>query len=156
MAWGAEEELVGILRQTPEILDALVAGVSADVARAKATPGSWSIVEVVGHLNDAEGRSIERVREIVENDRPLLSAYNQDEMVERLRYQDQDLAEVLASFNARRRDRLALLESLPSSAWDRAGVHPVEGELTIRQITTHMAGHDVNHLAQVAALTRGA
>ena len=60
-----------------------------------------------------------------------------------------DAGEALAAFRRRRAESLAFLRHLRPADWDRAGVHPTRGRLTLRDFVGLMAGHDDNHLDQL-------
>lgn len=85
----------------------------------------------------------------------MLDAYDQEEMVEPMRYRDQPLEAVLARFLSLRQERLAMLAGLDEAVWDRVGHHETYGALTWRQITTHMCNHDINHMAQISRMLQG-
>jgi len=46
-------------------------------------------------------------------------------------------------------ESLAFLRHLRPADWDRAGVHPTRGRLTMRDFVGLMAEHDANHLDQL-------
>ena len=41
-----------------------------------------------------------------------------------------------------------MLWELAEPEWDRAGIHPYRGRMTIRQLTREMYQHDLEHLWQ--------
>jgi hypothetical protein len=45
-----------------------------------------------------------------------------------------------------------LLRGLPADAMTRQLTHPERGEMTFRVLIETMAGHDLNHLAQLEAI----
>jgi DinB superfamily len=47
---------------------------------------------------------------------------------------------------------LALYKSLTPQQWKHHGVHAERGEESIERIVLMMAGHDINHLEQVAGI----
>lgn len=151
---GSNEELTDMLRKTPDILRALVADIGEEGAHTR-DAGGWSMVEVIGHLIDAERRAIDRIDQLQRQDNPVLAGYDQTGLVERQEYQKRDLAGVLAEFSDLRDRRVAILESLDESGWKRQATFASYGEVTLREITMHMCWHDVNHLAQIARTGHG-
>jgi len=144
-------ELLQVYRSTPDTLRALLRGLPDEVVRAGGEgEDAWSIVEVVCHLRDAEARVIERVRLMRDEERPLLAAYNQEEVARAGRYRDQSLTQALDEFHRLRGEQIAMLEALTPEQWQRSGVHAEVGEITIQQLVAHMAAHDAIHLAQIA------
>ena len=57
--------------------------------------------------------------------------------------------EALAAFRRRRAESLAFLRHLKPADWDRGGVHPTRGRMTMRDFVGLMAWHDDNHLDQL-------
>jgi hypothetical protein len=45
-----------------------------------------------------------------------------------------------------------MLRELNAEEWQRFGDHAERGRITVRDLALHMAGHDLNHLAQIRAL----
>ncbi len=119
--------------------------------RERPAPGEWSVLELVGHLADAELVCSTRYRFILAHDRPELPGYDQDLWAERLRHRGGDPQELLALFRALRRANVELWRRTPAPDRDRYGVHAERGpesyEVTFRMI----AGHDRFHLQQIRA-----
>jgi hypothetical protein len=118
------------------------------VIRERPEPVEWSILEVAGHILDAEIVCSGRYRFILAHDKPRLPGYDQDLWVDRLRHNEDDPADLLAQFTAIRAANLALWQRTPVTERDRFGLHEERGpesyELTFRLI----AGHDRFHLDQ--------
>jgi DinB superfamily len=51
-----------------------------------------------------------------------------------------------------REANLALYKSLAPGQWKQYGMHAERGEESIERIVRMIAGHDINHLEQVAAI----
>jgi uncharacterized damage-inducible protein DinB len=151
---GGNDELISILRDTPAILQTLIAGMTDEEARVRPQPGGWSVIEVVGHLVDAERRALDRMDQLQREENPHLEGYDQMELVERQRYREQRLPDVLQTFEGLRTERIAALEALDASGWERSGAFARHGPVTLREIVIHMCRHDVTHLAQIAGKCR--
>jgi hypothetical protein len=150
MRTSQQDELIAKYRAVPDILRGLVAGISDEDARIGGEgDDSWSIVEIVCHLRDAEARSIERTRRMRDDDQPTLLGYDEQELARLGRYREQSLADVTAAFNALREEHAGELEALDEQQWPSAATHNQMGELTIQSITHHMTFHDGVHLAQI-------
>lgn len=144
-------ELLDVYRSTPTTLRVLLRHLPDEVVRSGGEgEENWSIVEIVCHLRDAEERVLERVRRMRNEQRPLLPGYDQAELARERRYREHSLIAALDAFARLRAEQLALLEGLGEPEWQRAGIHEEVGEITIQQLTAHMAAHDAVHLAQIA------
>jgi hypothetical protein len=45
-----------------------------------------------------------------------------------------------------------VLEGLDEAGWRRAGIHAEQGPMDVQLYEAHVAGEDVDHLAQIARL----
>lgn len=132
---------------TPAELRALVADAGPDL-RTPPAPGEWSLIELIGHITDAEIVASGRSRWILAHDKPPIPGYDQDLWASRLRHRDADPEELLALFEALRTANLALWRRTPVEDRSRIGIHAERGpesyELTFRLL----AGHDRFHVDQ--------
>ena len=145
-------ELFDRLAAGPRRLAELTRGVSDEVVRRKSPKGGWSIVENACHLRDVEALFAERFTKAAHQEKPSFWMMDNDRVAERRRYCQADVAKVADDFARLRADTLTLLRALPPSAWQRTGLHPKRGELTIEALATVLAGHDESHLDRIAAL----
>lgn len=113
-------------------------------------PGKWTGKQVLAHLADAEIATGFRVRQVLSEDGHRIQGW--DEASWARRYVDVDAETALASYRASRRWNLALFRRLSQADLDREGVHPERGPETLRSIIRLLAGHDLNHLAQLERL----
>src|SRR5688572_24216237 len=118
-AMGGPDELIDLLRKTPVILRGLTNGLDDAAAQARNGDDAWSVVEVIGHLIDAERRAIDRIATVIAEDDPVLEGYDQMALVERQAYWSRSLADVLEAFETVRAERIAALEALDEAAWSR-------------------------------------
>jgi hypothetical protein len=138
-------------KRTPVILHALLNGVTAERAMSATDgPDGWSVVQVVGHLRDFEGFFRGRVELMLSQDHPELPAYDHERLAIERDYQHLDLREVTADLLARRRGFLTLFESLAAAQWERGGVHPENGPITVFDALVQLTHHDLTHLDQIA------
>jgi hypothetical protein len=140
------------LRETPKLLAGLLRGASDDVLRRKPAPEKWSMLELACHLRDVEEFFVERYAKIASQERPQLRAIKQDGLAATLRYNEENPAGVLKEFQQHRADSLALLGALAPQSWQRVGIHPTRGEITIAATAEGAVTHDANHLRQIEEL----
>ncbi len=138
------------LVKTPVILNVVLRGVDQQQAvQARDGADGWSVLEILGHMNDYEAIFTERARLMLAGDNPALPGYDPNERVITNAYASQNLAEVFASYIARRREFVALLRALPAEQWLRTGIHRESGTMTIVELATNTTLHDVNHIEQI-------
>jgi DinB superfamily len=144
---------VGVLRVTPGQLARLLTGASRAALTTRPAPGKWSVLEIVGHLADAELALSWRLRNAIAAPGVALAWWDEAVWAERLGYQAISWRVSLGRFKALRLANLALLRSLPLAAWDGSyGTHPTRGRQSVREFVTLEAAHDLNHLRQIRAL----
>jgi hypothetical protein len=113
-------------------------------------PGKWTGKQVLAHLADAEIAIGFRTRQVLAEDHHKIQGF--DEGAWSRRYDGVDHEAALGSFLATRRWNLALFRGLKPSDLARTAVHPERGEETLETIVKLLAGHDLNHLAQLEKL----
>ena len=113
-------------------------------------PGKWTGKQILAHLADAEVGISFRVRQVLAEDNHRIQPF--DESAWARRYTDVDHEAALASFLALRRWNVALFRSLGPSDLAREAFHPERGPETLGTIIRLLAGHDLNHLAQLERL----
>jgi hypothetical protein len=132
---------------TPEELRALVDGVPADLLKHKPDDHEYSVLEVLGHMADAELVMATRYRWVVAEDSPELMEYDQDLWVAGLRHQQGDPGSFLKLFAELRHANLELWHSSTSER-GRAGQHRERGEESFELMFRLIAGHDRLHVEQ--------
>ncbi|HEY2467700.1 MAG TPA: DinB family protein [Terracidiphilus sp.] len=110
-------------------------------------PGKWSPAEIVCHFADCEITFAFRLRQTLAEDHHVLQPFDQEKWA--ANYKGISAKEALAAFTALRQWNLKLIaRTLPRSA-SKPVTHPERGTMTFQTIVETMAGHDLNHLAQL-------
>jgi uncharacterized damage-inducible protein DinB len=148
----ARSELLDAYRSAPVTLRALVTGADDALVKRQPVEGEWSVIEIVTHLADAEEMVIKRIERMLTEDDPALPAYSPDDLADARGYRSRDLSEELDRFESVRGALVFRLEELDDSGWTRTGQHEEVGEITVEDMTAHMAAHDSVHLAQIARI----
>lgn len=147
-----------ILERTPAVLDCLLRGTSPSWHRLDEGPETWSPFDVVGHLVHADETNwIPRARTILEHgeDRPLDPF---DRFGQLARFGDWSLDDLLDRFAEVRRTQLQTLRGwrLDDEQLALTGRHPELGIVTLGQLLSTWAVHDLAHLGQIArVMARG-
>jgi hypothetical protein len=141
-----------LLRRTPEVLRALLLHAPDGWVDTADTAGGWRPRDVVGHLITGELTDwIARTKRILEDgtSRPF-DRFDRLAMLDRDR--DATLDELVERFATLRAANLATLLAIATDAdLDRRGVHPSLGEVTLRELISTWAVHDLDHIAQIYA-----
>ncbi len=122
--------------------------------RTRPAQHEWSILELLGHLVDAEVVSAARYRWILAQDEPQLIGYDQDRGVERINHQEADPEGLLSLLAALRRSNLDLWSRGSETERARVGIHAERGPESLDLVFRLIAGHGLFHLAQMRRTLR--
>ncbi len=136
-----------ILTSTPEKIAGLLEKLGQSKVANSPAPGKWSPAQIVCHLADCEIAFSFRLRQTLAEPGHVLQPFDQDKWA--APYTSFSAADALAAFTAFRNWNLVLIAwALPDHANDPV-THPERGTMTFQTIVETMAGHDLNHLAQL-------
>jgi hypothetical protein len=110
-------------------------------------PGKWSPAEIVCHLADCEVAFAFRLRQTLAEDHHVLQPFDQEKWA--ASYKGISAREALAAFTALRNWNLVLIKKTLATSASKPVTHPERGTMTFQTIVETMAGHDLNHLAQL-------
>jgi DinB superfamily len=142
------EESIALLERTPAALDGLLRGLQDGWVLQNEGAGTWSVFEVIGHLvHNERANWMVRARMILE-----IGAGRAFEPFDRTPAAGESLGELLSEFGRLRAENLAELRGLKLTAEQLAltGLHPAFGEVTLAQLLSTWAVHDLTHLTQIA------
>lgn len=141
-----------VLERTPAAFRALLGGLPADWTEPNEGPGTFSARDNVGHLLHGERADwIPRARIILaQGPERRFAAF--DRFAHVTADAGRPLGELLDEFAARRAENLATLRGwqLTPEQLDLTGEHPAFGAVTLRQLLSTWAAHDLGHVAQTA------
>jgi uncharacterized damage-inducible protein DinB len=143
-----------ILASTTQQLRALIEAIGPEKTAVRPAPGKWSPAEILCHLADCELVFGFRLRQTLAEDAPTIQPFDQEKWAET--YPAISADEALATFSAFRKWNLLLIAGALPAAANRPVTHPERGPMTFRTIVDTMAGHDLNHLAQLQTLAASA
>ena len=143
-----EDDPATVLERTEPLLRSVVHDAASDLRRRPA-PAEWSVLELLGHLVDAETVMSGRFRWTVSQDEPPLLGYDQDQWVARLRHNDDQPDELLAVFTALRAANLRLWRRSSADDRQRVAMHAERGPESYELMFRMLAGHDRFHLNQM-------
>ena len=151
------EQILAILRDTPERLDGWCGGLTEAKLHAAPEPGEWSVTEIAAHLRscaDVWGQAIET---IAVTDHPTIRAVSPTTWIKSTDYRELAFASSLQAFRKQRDQLLGLLGQLPDRGWSRTatvlgGGRPLE--ITLQSYANRLALHERTHWRQVAKTVR--
>ncbi len=136
--------MLASMRATPRMLREMSRDCTAEQAWTPPAAGEWSIAQVVRHLVEGDRDTfLPRLRRMLAEARPVF---------DRTRPAPEtggDLNALLLAFETARGQAVALLEGLDEAGWQREGVSPSRGALSVHGYAQTMAAHDTEHLQQI-------
>ncbi|HEX2500719.1 MAG TPA: DinB family protein [Methylomirabilota bacterium] len=117
-----------------------------------AEPETWSVRDVVHHLEDAELTGAVRLRRLLTEDAPVLPAFDEEVYRERLGYAARPIEPALDAIRAAHATTAELLERLTGDDWARAGTHSEDGPYPPGRWLAFHAAHTHEHARQIRQL----
>ena len=142
-----ERNPLEILAATPGRLTALANAIGAARIEAAPAPGKWSPKEILCHLADCEIAFAFRLRQTLAEDNHVIQPFDQEKWA--APYRSLSATEALAAFSALRHWNLLFIAPALSAHAAKPVTHPERGAMTFSTIVEIMAGHDLNHIAQL-------
>ncbi|MEH6947066.1 DinB family protein [Bacillus sp. JJ634] len=115
----------------------------------KPSEKSWSIREIIIHISDAELVHIHRMKAVLSEGNPILTAFEQDLWTTRLNSQHIDHQLYLQLFKSMRESFLPILQHVTEQDYLRIGTHNQAGQLTFKEIFQHSIEHIDTHIEQI-------
>jgi DinB superfamily len=148
-----DDDPASVQERTEAAVRSVLKDAGSDLRR-RPEPAEWSVMELLGHLADAEMVMSARYRWTLSQDRPPLLGYDQDLWVARLRHNDGQPDELLAVFSALRAANLQLWRQSSASDRQRVAMHAERGPESYELMFRMLAGHDRFHLNQIGNTLR--
>jgi len=139
-----------VIADTPARLRHLIESLGARANQAPA-PGKWSAREIACHLADCEVVFAFRLRQAIAEDGHVVQPFDQDKWARN--YSAYDSGAAVAVFSTLREWNITFLSTITEEELQKRFTHPERGEMTFRVLLETMAGHDLNHLKQVEAIS---
>ena len=147
------EKLRQRLNDSRRELLAAVEDLSPAEAKTSTANTGWAVRDVLAHLAGAELGHQQVIRALLVG-QPAetadfdLDAFNAADVAARL---DASLAVLLAELAGNRVETLALLDTVGSDDWDRAGYHPGGFDTTVEGTFRIIAIHEKRHVKEIRA-----
>lgn len=145
-------QAIEVLQRTPQVLTAMLGGLSRPWVMNNYGAETFSPFDVVGHLIHGDNADwMPRLRIILEHGESVpFEPFDRYAMYEANRGKTtNDLLSEFADVRGRRLAELAALELTPSQL-ELKGLHPAIGPVTARQLLATWVAHDLNHIHQIA------
>jgi len=145
-----EHDPIEVLQATPQRLAALLEEMAPSDLETSYGVGKWDARHLFAHLADVELGMGFRLRQTLAEPGIELPAFDQDAWAQR--YARLDPALAVEAFRGLRAWNLSLLTTLTLEDWLAEGYHPERGFESVDLMVRFLAGHDINHLAQLESI----
>jgi hypothetical protein len=143
-----ERDPLEVLEATPSALEDLFWDLGEKRLDRPWAPEKWTARQIIAHLADVEITYAFRFRQVLAEENHTVQPFDQDVWARQYGKAEASLA--IEVFRAVRTWNLGLFRSLGAEDWARVASHPERGEESLAHMLKMMAGHDLNHMAQLA------
>jgi hypothetical protein len=142
------DRYITALEETPDQLEALVAGLGIQDLTVPYLAGEWSVAQNVHHLADSHAIAYVRSLMIATQDQPALPGYDVDTWAALPAAMGADLAGSLALFRGVQSRWAAFFRTLPIADLDREGIG-ARGAISLGRMLQIYSGHGLAHIDQI-------
>jgi DinB family protein len=143
--------------KSPKEIAAAVSGLPDETLRYKPSPDKWCILEILGHLADAEVINSYRLRQMLADKDPVVAPIDQDAWAKHLGYLECSVPELVALYGLNRHATLQLLRRMKPEDLAKSAYHPeLKKPLTVAEMVERLSAHGPNHLEQIERLRKQA
>lgn len=147
--------LLEVYAAGPARLREALHGLTEGELRAHPRPGKWSALEIAIHVADSELMGAARVRLAFVQPGTAFIGYDQDAWAGGLAYDEaglRGLEDALGLFALLRRTTGRVFARTKPQDWERWGIHPEHGPMTLRNLLELYADHSERHVQQIVHL----
>ncbi len=143
---------IEILSRTPDVVTALLKGLSNEWLFNNEGADTWSPYDVIGHLIEGEKTDwIPRMRIILskDDDKRFVPF---DRFAQLNNDKNKPIDTLLKEFSEWRKNNILELRAAnpDEEQLNKTGIHPKFGEVTLRQLLAAWVAHDLNHICQIS------
>ncbi len=142
-------DIIATIRGVPDLISDICAGLTDEQMRRRTQDGEWSLLELACHLRDSAIEEGLRARRMVEEDNPVLDPYDQEMRAAAREYQGDDPKKVMTSLRAYWTGYAYQLDRFSEAEWERPGVQPETGPVTVGGRAELEVEHVQTHVAQM-------
>ena len=140
------------IREAPGLFREAVQGLDDGQLDTPYRPGGWTVRQVVHHVADSHMNAYVRFRLALTEDDPVIKPYSQTAWAELADARTGPVEVSLGLLDGMHARWVALAESLPEEAFDRAFFHPERGRVPLGTNLAMYAWHGRHHAAHITGL----
>ena len=140
--------------QLQDFLVVTLSGVSLETLSTNVVPGKWSAHEQLAHLARYHQIFLQRIERILTEQAPEFPRYRAEEDPEWPAWKSLPTPQLLVRISSMRAKLMARLHSLSPEDFERTGVHPKFGAMSLALWLEFFLVHEAHHLYVVLQLVR--
>jgi DinB family protein len=135
--------LAALEKQLRQVIDEW-SRIDSKTALVRHPPYTWSLNEVIGHLNDAERIFGYRALRFARGDTTELPSFEENDYVRKAEFDRCQWRSLIDEFQALRRANVLMLNNIPDPAWMNAGIAGGH-RVTVHALAYVLVGHVRHH-----------
>ena len=140
--------------QLQDFLAAALSGVSIETLSRNVVPGKWSAHEQLAHLARYHQIFLQRIDRILSEPAPEFPRYRAEDDPEWPAWTSLPTPQLLVRVSSMRAKLMARLRSLSEEDFERTGVHPKFGAMSLSLWLEFFLVHEAHHLLAVLQLVK--
>jgi DinB superfamily len=146
-----KDQSIAILKKTPAVLKNLLSGISNEWIVSNEGADTFSPYDVLGHLIHGEKTDWVVRAKIILAAGPSIAFEPWNRFAQFQNSNGKTTDELLNEFESIRNENIAWLQSLylTESELNKIGIHPVLGQVTLKNLLATWVVHDLTHIAQI-------
>lgn len=145
------EKTIEVLERTPDVLHTMLQNISTDWTSNNEGGETWSVYDIIGHLNHCERADWLLRAEIIlsENADTVWEPFDRFAQFEESK--GKSFTQLLDEFKSLRKKNIERLLSkkITEKDLEKKGIHPSFGEVALSQLLSSWVVHDLNHISQI-------
>jgi hypothetical protein len=144
------------LRESAGEIYGLAVDLNEASARWRPAEDEWCMKDVIAHLRDADVLTTRQVELIERDHEPEIPHESLEVLPFERNYRGAQMGRLLSEYESAREELLWQLRLIDPDDWDRRGVHPYLGPISIGQLVRRTHEHDLEYLYQAKKLHEAA
>lgn len=144
-------EWIADIDRLPDRLENAVLNLSEEQLNTPYREGGWTVQQVVHHLADSHINAFIRVKLLLTENKPDVTAYDEKKWAE-LRDNQLPIEVSLNIIRGVHKRWVRVLEFVSEDEWQKTLNHPENGVMDLKLLTAHYAWHGNHHLAHITTL----
>ena len=144
-------EAMRFLRNTPAVFSAMLSNLPEEWIQHNEGKDTWSAFDIIGHMIHGEKTDwITRMHIILGDGEKTFEPF--DRFAQFTESRNKTLVILLEEFAQLREQNLETLSStsITESDFEKTGIHPVFGNVSLRQLLASWVAHDLTHIHQLS------